>query len=63
MPKRKVVNLDTADANQNSQDLITGRFECKRRIKTCATLLNESEVKSRGVSDRLDALGGGSRRN
>ena len=62
MPKREVVNLDSADTEQNAQNFITGCLKGKRRIKTRATLLNEREVKSSSVSNRLDALGGGSPR-
>src|SRR6202011_1382124 len=63
MPERKVVNLNAANTDQDSQNLITGCLKRERRIKTRATLLNEREVKSRGISDCLDALGRGPCRN
>jgi len=61
MPKRKVVYFDSAYTEQNAQNFITGCLKCKRWIKTRATLLDEREMKSRGVGDCLDALGRGPR--
>ena len=58
-----MVNLDSANTDQDSKNLITGCLKRERRIKTRATLLNEGEVKSRCISDRLDALGRGTGRN
>jgi len=58
MPQRKVVNLDPANTQQDSQNLLTARLECERRIETRATLLNKGKVKSRRVGDSLDVFGG-----
>src|SRR4029077_4906800 len=57
MPKRKMINLDSANTQQDSQNLLTGCLECERNIKTRATLLDKCKVKSSRVGDRLDALG------
>jgi hypothetical protein len=44
MPKLEVVNFDSANAQQDSQNLVTGCFECERRIETGAALLDKREV-------------------
>src|SRR5579862_2265856 len=57
VPQPEVVNFDSADAHQNSQDGWVGCPKGQSRIKTCAALLNKRKVKSRGIGDRLYALG------
>src|SRR5438132_13473808 len=55
MPKRKVIGLDSANAQQDSQDLATGCLEGQYGIEARASLFNKRKVKSRRVGDRLSA--------
>src|SRR6266853_172075 len=55
MPEPEVVDLNSANAYQDAQDLRVGRLEGQRRIQACPTLLDERKVKSCGVCNRLHA--------
>src|ERR1700674_2115894 len=55
MPEPEVVNLDSANAHQDSQDLSIGCLEGQRWIQARPTLLDKRKVKSRRVRNRLHA--------
>ena len=57
MPESEVIDLDSANADQDSEDLRVGRLEGQRRIQTRATLLDERKVKPRREGDRLEVGG------
>lgn len=44
VPQREMIDFDSADAQENAQNLQTACFETKYRIETRATLLNKCEV-------------------
>ena len=53
MPEPEVVDLDSANAHQDSQNFRVGRLEGQRRIQARPTLLDECKVKARRVCNRL----------
>src|SRR4029077_16238326 len=57
VPQPEVINFDSANADQDSQDSWVGCLESQRWIEAPSPLLNERKVKSGSVSDRLYALG------
>src|SRR4029077_10921355 len=64
MPEPEVVDLDSANAHQDAQDVNIGGLEGQRGIKACPALLDECKVKSRRVCNCLHAvLLGGRGRN
>src|ERR1700688_4458636 len=50
-----MVDLNSANAHQDSQDFEVGRFEGQRRIQARPALLDERKVESRRVCNRLHA--------
>ena len=55
MPESEVVDLDSANAYQDSQDFKVGGLERQRGIKACPTLLDERKVKPSRVCNGLHA--------
>ena len=53
MPGLKVAYLASPDAQQDSQHLDAPHALRQLRVQTCATLLNESEVKTCRIGDGL----------
>ena len=56
VPKRKVIDLHTADAYENAQNFQAGGLEGQDRIEARSALLNICEVNTRDVGDRLNAV-------
>src|SRR4029077_20489879 len=55
MPEPEVVDFDSTNAHQDSQDFGVVGLEGQRGIQARPTLLDEGKVKSRGVCDGLHA--------
>src|ERR1700726_4819002 len=55
MPEAKVVDLDSANADEDSKNFRIRRLEGQRGIQARSTLLDECKVESRGVRNGLHA--------
>src|SRR5579862_941369 len=57
VPERKVIDLHSANAQNDSQSFQAGRLESHDRIETRSALLDKRKVKSRRIGDRLHSIG------
>src|ERR1700751_4856785 len=57
VPGLEVGRLGRANAEQDSQNLDIAHSLSERRVKTCATLLDEGEVESGGEGDGFEVVG------
>src|SRR6202051_2474761 len=55
VPERKVIDLHSADTQQDSQDFKIGGLERQDRIKARSTLFDESEMNGGNVGNGLDS--------
>src|ERR1700688_142578 len=59
MPKRKMINLDSAYAQKDSEHVPAGCLEREDGVETRDALLDKRKVKSRRIGDRLHSTGFG----